>query len=131
MRASIFMPRPSAELKLLMDFNAVSKNVGINFANRTSRTKVMKEIVKSHCSKPFPPAWFINGTIREWANPVLERIRDGIFPYEWRSHSYGKRKFPMNHEWHIPIFPMKGLAGVVKNNFPMLKFYPLLRWNFN
>ena len=55
----------------------------------------------------------------EWANPGLERNRDGIFPYEWRSHEYGKRKFPMNHEWHIPIFPMKGFAGVVKNNFPM------------
>ena len=37
-----------------------------------------------------------------------------IFPYEWLSLEYGKIKFLMNHKWHIPIFPMKGSAGVVK-----------------
>ena len=46
--------------------------------------------------------------------PVWREIGMGFFLYEWRSHEYRKRKFLMNHEWHIPIFPMKGSAGVVK-----------------
>jgi len=25
--------------------------------------------------------------------------RDGIFPHEWRSHKWGKIKFPTSHEW--------------------------------
>ena len=43
----------------------------------------------------------------------------GNFPTTGEAGSGGKENFPMNHEWHIPIFPMKGFAGVVKNNFPM------------
>ena len=45
---------------------------------------------------------------KDWAISYLERIRDGIFPYEWRSLEYGKKNFPMN-----------GLAGLVKEYFSM------------
>ena len=37
-----------------------------NFANRTSRTKVMKNSWNHTVEKPFPPAWCINGPIREY-----------------------------------------------------------------
>ena len=54
-----------------------------------------------------PPGEHTNFSLStwEWANPGLERNRDGIFPYEWRSHEYGNRKFLMSHEWHIPNSP--------------------------
>ena len=35
----------------------------------------------------------------KWAIEARIRRRDGIFPHEWRSHEWGKIKFPMSHEW--------------------------------
>jgi hypothetical protein len=34
-----------------------------------------------------------------WAIEARIRRRDGIFPHEWRSHEWGKIKFPMSHKW--------------------------------
>ena len=42
---------------------------------------------------------------RQWANPILGRNRDGIFPLEWQSHESWKINFPMNHERYIIFSP--------------------------
>merc|ERR1712015_514414 len=55
----------------------------------------------------------------ECANPILRRNRDGIFPHDRRSRSWRKRKFPHESRKAHYIFPMNGLAGIVKINFPM------------
>ena len=39
---------------------------------------------------------------------IWKELGMGFFLYEWRSHEYRKNNFPMN-----------GLAGIVKENFPM------------
>ena len=39
---------------------------------------------------------------------IWKELGMGFFLYEWRSHEYRKKNFPMN-----------GLAGIVKENFPM------------
>ena len=41
---------------------------------------------------------------------------DGIFPQEWRSHTWGKIKFPMSHEW----LAMSDKWGIL----PILSYYP-------
>ena len=35
----------------------------------------------------------------QWAVEARIRREDGIVHHEWQSHKWGKRKFPMSHEW--------------------------------
>ena len=51
--------------------------------------------------------------------PALEKNRVGFFPYEWRQPRIWEKNFPHESRMAHFIFPMNGLAGVVKINFPM------------
>ena len=55
----------------------------------------------------------------KWPISHLERIRDGIFPPWVAKPRRRKKKFPRESRKAHPRFPMNGLAGIVKNNFPM------------
>ena len=51
--------------------------------------------------------------------PLWKKIGQGFFPYEWRQPRIWEKKFPHESRMAHFIFPMNGLAGVVKINFPM------------
>ena len=50
--------------------------------------------------------------------PVWREIGMGFFLYEWQSHEYRKEKIPYESRMAHSKFPMNGLAGVMKLEFP-------------
>ena len=54
-----------------------------------------------------PPGEHTNFSLStwEWANPIVRRNRDWIFPHDRRSREWEKINFPMNHERHIIFSP--------------------------
>ena len=56
---------------------------------------------------------------QDWPNPVILKNGDGIFPL-WAAKPRVKEIKILYESWKVQLnFPMKGLAGIVKKNFPM------------
>ena len=70
------------------------------------RTEVLKKPLKMKEERKFfsflkPDTGWVGWPklkLRDWAIEARIRRRDGIFSHEWRSHEWGKIKFPMSHE---------------------------------
>ena len=55
----------------------------------------------------------------EWPNPVILKNGDGIFPLRAAQRRVKEIKIPCE-SWKVQsYFPMRGLAGILKKNFPM------------
>ena len=55
----------------------------------------------------------------KWPNPVILKNGDGIFPLRAAQRRVKEIKIPCE-SWKVQLyFPMRGLAGILKKNFPM------------
>ena len=74
------------------------------------------QIIRFYCRNP---KFIFRNQFPKWLNPVILKNGDGIFPSQATKLRVKEIKIPYE-SWKVQLyFPMKGLAGIVKKNFPM------------